>query len=373
MGDTIVLGRVYGIRIGINWSWLVIAALLVWSLAGSVFPETNPGLSDGTYVAMAIVAAVAFFVCLLLHELGHAVQARRERVAIEGITLWMLGGVAKLTGSVPNAGAELRIAVAGPAVSLVLGLAFTGIAAGLSLPESVDAVAAWLGYVNLLLLGFNLLPAFPLDGGRLLFGGIWLATGNLVRATRAAVAVSRAAALAMIVLGVLLVFGGGATAGIWLAFIGWFLLQAAGAEAERRTTEERLRGVRVRDLMTANPVSVPADLSLSEFVDEVVWRARVTTYPVVENGAPVGLLPFSAVAEVPRPRWDETSVADCMLPLEKVPVLAPETPVVDALAEISGSDVRRALVVANGRLAGILSITDLTRALEVGGPASRRS
>src|SRR5919109_4469400 len=195
MGDSIVLGRIYGIRIGINWSWLVLAALLVWSLSASVFPETNPGLADGTYVTMGVVAAVLFFACLLLHELGHAFQARRDRVAIEGITLWMLGGVAKLTGRVPNAGAELRIALAGPAVSLVLGLLFAGVALGLSLPESVDGVAAWLGYVNLLLLGFNLLPAFPLDGGRVLFAISWAISGSQGRAGRAGGAESRGAPL----------------------------------------------------------------------------------------------------------------------------------------------------------------------------------
>jgi Zn-dependent protease len=368
MGDTIVLGRILGIRIGLNWSWLVIAALLVWSLAGSVFPDTNPGLSDGTYVAMAVAAALLFFACLLLHELGHAVQARRDRVAIEGITLWMLGGVAKLTGKVPSAGAELRIALAGPLVSLVLGLGFVGIAAGLALPEEIDGVAAWLGYVNLLLLGFNLIPAFPLDGGRVLLGGVWALTHDLERASRIAVSVSRGAAFLMIGGGVLLALTGGVTGGIWLVFIGWFLLQAAGAEAEQRVTEERLRGLRVRDLMTADPVSVPADMTLSDFVDDVVWRARVTTYPVVADGAPIGLLPFAAVAEVPRARWEETSVEECMIPLDEIPVLAPDLHVALALAELAGSRLRRALVVEDGKLEGILSITDLVRAIELGRP-----
>jgi Zn-dependent protease/predicted transcriptional regulator len=340
----------------------------VWSLASAVFPDTNPGLSDGTYAAMAVVAALLFFVCLLLHELGHAVQARRDRVAIEGITLWMLGGVAKLTGRVPSAGAELRIALAGPLVSLVLGLAFAGAAAALALPEAIDGVAAWLGYVNLLLLGFNLIPAFPLDGGRVLFGGIWASTHDERRATRIAVTVSRGAAALMIAGGVLLALTGGVTGGIWLAFIGWFLLQAARAEAEQRVTEQRLRGLRVRDVMTSDPVSIPADMSIADFVDDVVWRARVTTYPVVADGSAIGLLPFASVAEVPRRRWEETTVEDCMVPLEEVPVLAPGLPVVDALGEVAGSRLRRALVVADGKLEGILSIADLMRAIELGRP-----
>lgn len=368
MGDTIVLGRILGIRIGLNWSWLVIAGLLVWSLADAVFPDTNPDLSDGTYLAMAIVATVLFFGCLLLHELGHAVEARRDGVTIEGITLWMLGGVAKLSGRVPSAGAELRIALAGPAVSLVLGLGFAGLAAALALPDAVDGVAAWLGYVNLLLLAFNLIPAYPLDGGRVLFGALWALTNDIARATRLAVIVSRGAALLMIGGGVVFALTGDAVGGIWLAFIGWFLYQAAGAEAEQRLTEERLHGVRVRDVMTANPVSVPADMTLADFVDEVVWRARVTTYPVVVDGTPVGLLPFASVAEVPRPRWEETTVEERMVPIAEIPVLGPDVPVADALGDVAGSRLRRALVVADGRLEGILSIADLMRAIELGRP-----
>lgn len=241
MGDSVVLGRILGIRIGVNWTWLVIAVLIVWSLGESVFPDTNPGLSDGTYYAMAVVAAVLFFACLLLHELGHAVEARRHRVSIEGITLWMLGGVAKIAGRVPSARAELQIAVAGPFVSLVLGLGFAGIAIALALPEEVDGVAAWLGYVNLLLLGFNLIPAYPLDGGRVLFAAIWGLTKDIERASHVAVAVSRGAAALMIAGGVVLALTGSVTGGVWLALIGWFLFQAAGAEAEQRVAEERLR------------------------------------------------------------------------------------------------------------------------------------
>jgi Zn-dependent protease len=370
MGDSIVLGRIFGIRVGINWSWLVIAALIVWTLAVSVFPSTNPGLSSRVHVAMGVVAALLFFACVLLHELGHALQARRENVEIEGITLWMLGGVAKISGRVPSAGAELKIAIAGPLVSLALGLLFAGAAGGLPLPEPVDGVAAWLGYVNLALLLFNLVPAFPLDGGRVLFALLWLQSGQVDRAIRRAVAVGRIAAFAMIGLGGVLLLTGSVTGGIWLAFIGWFLLQSARAEAGQRAAEARLGNLRVGDLMTSRPITVRPDMTIADVVDDVVWRARHTTYPVVDDGTPVGLLPFSTLAAVPRPEWGGTLVADCMLPLERVPLLGRETLVADALQLISGSDARRALVVDDGRLEGILSITDLLRALELGGPGS---
>ncbi|HXG76223.1 MAG TPA: site-2 protease family protein [Gaiellaceae bacterium] len=368
MTDSLVLGRVFGIRIGVNWSWLVIAALLVWTLASSVFPDANPDLSGGTHAAMAVVAALLFFVSILLHELGHALQAKREHVRIEGITLWMLGGVAKMSGRVPGAASELRIAAAGPLVSLVLGLACVAAAVWLGLPEAADAVAAWLGYVNLALLVFNLLPAFPLDGGRILLAALWLASGDQQRAMRRTVAVSRVAAFGLIGAGAVLLVSGSPTGGIWLGFIGWFLLQAASAEAEQRTAEARLAGLRVRDLMTPDPVTVRPDMTLSEVVDDVVWKARYTTYPVVRDGSPVGLLPFATLAAVPRGRWDETRVEESMLPLSGVPVLSPDLPVAEALPEVGASQVRRALVLDGGRLAGILSIADLLRALEVGGP-----
>src|ERR671934_1087550 len=164
MGESIALGRIAGIRIGINWSWLVVFALITWSLASGVFPSTNPGLSHGTYIAMAIAAAVLFFTSLLLHELGHAVVARREGMEIEGITLWLFGGVARFRGMFPSAGAEFRIAIAGPLVSLLLGVGFVLIALVPGLPRAVDGVVSWLGYINLTLLVFNLIPALPLDG-----------------------------------------------------------------------------------------------------------------------------------------------------------------------------------------------------------------
>src|SRR5688572_13214307 len=163
MTSSIMLGRIRGIEIGFNWSLLVVFALIVWSLASGVFPSQNDGLSDGTYLAMAIAAAILFFVSILLHELGHALQAQREGMEIDGITLWLFGGVARFKGMFPSAGAELRIAIAGPAVSLALGFLFVAVAGFMSLPEAVDGVCAWLGFTNLALLVFNLLPALPLD------------------------------------------------------------------------------------------------------------------------------------------------------------------------------------------------------------------
>ena len=366
MGDSFELGRIAGIRIGVNWSWLVVFALIVWTLAATIFPDSNPGLSDATYLAMAVVAAVLFFVSLVLHELGHALVAQREGVEIEGITLWLFGGVAKFKSMFPSAGAEFRIAVAGPLVSLVIGVFFVLIALIGDLPEAVDGVVGYLGYINLVLLVFNLIPALPLDGGRVLRSILWQTKGDFRWATNVAAEVARVFAYLFIGVGLAEVFFLNSFAGVWLAFLGWFLLQAAGAEARYLATRQALGGLRVRDLMVRDPVTVAPDLSLGRFMDEVVWPHRYTSYPVVDDGRAVGLLPFRSVAQVPRAEWDGRSVRDAMLPLEDVPALTEEDDLVDALAKLGSSGVGRGLVVEDGRLAGLLSFTDLSRALEIG-------
>jgi Zn-dependent protease len=372
VSSSFTLGRIAGIQIGINWSWLVVLVLLVWSLASGVFPSQNPGLSDGVYFAMAVVAALLFFASLLAHELGHALQARREAMEIDGITLWLFGGVAKFRGRFPSAGAEFRIAVAGPLVSLVIGVVFMAVAIVLRLPAAVDGVFAWLGYINLVLLVFNLLPALPLDGGRVLRSALWAAKDDFGRATRIAAGIGRGFGYLFIAGGLALFIFANAFSGAWLAFVGWFLLGAASAEVRDLAVREALGGLRVRDLMVPDPVTVPPDLSLGELVDAVVWQRRYTTYPVVEDGRVIGLLPFRCVAEVPRAEWDSRTVRDCMIPRERVPVLDPDEELVDALADLTETDVNRAVVVEDGRLVGFLSVTDLVRALEVGGLRRRR-
>ncbi len=364
MGASLSLGTIRGIRVGVHWSLAVVFVLIAWTLSTAVFPRTNPALDDGTHLGMALVAATLFFASVLLHELGHAFQARRERIEIEGITLWLFGGVATLRGRFETAGAEFRVAVAGPLVSLALGVVFVALALGAGLPQAADGVAAWLGYVNLLLLVFNLVPAAPLDGGRILHAALWQLTGDFGKATRIASAAGRGFGFLLIGGGIALFIGGSSFSGVWLAFIGWFLLAAAAAEGRYGAAQQALAGLRVRDVMEPEPVTVPPDLTLGRFMDDVVWRRRHTTYPVVEGGRAVGLLPFRCVAEVPRAEWDVRLVRDCMLGLDEVPLLQPDEEAIDALALVSQSSVRRGLVLEDGRLAGLLSITDLARALE---------
>jgi len=364
---SIPLGRIFGIRVGIHWSWLVVFALIAWTLARGIFPDTDPGLSRATYVWMAVVASILFFASLLLHELGHAVQARRDGMEIDGITLWLFGGVARFKGMFPSAGAEFRIAIAGPLVSLALGLLFSLGAWRISTRESVDAVTAWLGYINLTLLVFNMLPALPLDGGRVLRSVLWHARGSFRWATRVAASIGRGFAYVFIGAGVFLFIFQGSFSGAWLAFVGWFLFQAATAEDRYLVVHDALGDLRVTDVMVGDPVTVLPHLSIGRFIDRVAWNSRYTTYPVVENGHALGLLAFRCVAAVPRAEWDVRLVGECMIPREHVPVLRAAESAVDAFVALSEGEVHRGLVLDGDRLVGLVSITDLSRALEVGG------
>ena len=369
MTTTLRLGRIGGVEIGINWSWLAIVVLLTWSLAAGVFPETNPGLSDGTYVAMAAVAVPFFFACLVAHELGHALQARREGVEIEGITLWLFGGVARFKGRFPSAGAELRIALAGPIVSAVLGVAFLATALAVPLPAAVDGTVHWLGYINLALLAFNMLPALPLDGGRVLRSLLWAAKEDFQAATGMAAAVGSAFGQIMIGGGVLLAVAGGGIGGLWLALIGWFIVGAASAEAADARAQAALAHVRVGDVMVPNPTSVEAGMSLRRFVDEVVLVERHTAYPVLHAGRATGLVSFRALP--PPGTWPHTTVAEHMTPLSDCLVLRPGDRLADALPDLVSRADRRALVLDGDRLAGLLTAADAVRLLEVTQLATR--
>lgn len=370
MNPTFSLGRIAGVKIGINWSWAIVFALIVWSLASAVFPEQNPGLSKATYVVMAFAAALLFFGSLLLHELGHAVQARREGVEIDGITLWLFGGVARFKHGFPSAGAEFRIAVAGPLVTAVLGGAFVALAGFAQLPEAVDGPAAWLGYINLLLLGFNLLPALPLDGGRVLRAALWAGKRDFAWATSIAADIGRGFAFLMIAGGVALFILQGAFGGAWLAFLGWFLLIAAGSEARYLAVREALAGLTVRHLMVAEPVIAHPDQTLGEFIDTVAGIARYTAYPVVGDGVVLGILPLRRVLETPRSEWEVRSVRECMLAREEVPAFGEDEDALEAFEELAEGGLHRGLVLEDGRLAGFLSISDIARLLAM--PRPRR-
>lgn len=368
MDETLPLGRIAGVRVGLHWSVLVIVALVTVALAHSEFPAAHPGRSVLLYWALALLAAVVFLASLLAHELAHAVVARRNGVQVDGITLWMLGGAARLRSEAPTPGAELRIAAVGPLTSLLVGGVFAGTAAGLhALHVSglvVEAVV-WLSAINILLAVFNALPAAPLDGGRLLRAYLWHRTGDRLRATRGASAAGRALGWFMVLTGFAAVWFRANPSGLWPALIGWFLIGAATAEARQAELRNVLGGVPVRRVMTPDPVTVPATATLADFLAEGPFGPyRHSAFPVLAaDGSVAGLLTVRRVEATPAQARATTAVGEVMRPLADVVTTAPEEPVLDVLPRMQVSPVRRALVLDEGRLVGILTLADVTRAL----------
>jgi Zn-dependent protease len=368
--SSITIARVRGIDIGVNWSWFAIVALIVWSLAAGVFPSISPNLSDATYIGMAVVATLLFFTSLVLHELGHAMQALREGMQIEGITLWIFGGVAKFTGMFPSALAEFRVAVAGPLVTLVIGTLMLGLSAIPGLPGFVSGVVEWLALVNIALLVFNMLPAFPMDGGRVLRSLIWRANDDFTRATAVAGGIGRAFGQFFIVGGLFVFFFTGTFGGAWLALIGWFVINAGQAEVRFARLRDVLGGKTVADLMVRAPATVAPELPVAGFLGDVLPVSRFRAYPVVERGRLLGLLSSRNAAALPRRTWDAATVRDVMVPLDLALVIEADRDLGDAALELFQTEPGRALVPdGHGGLAGLLSITDVGRALELPGAA----
>lgn len=366
MDSSFTFLRVRGIAIGAHWSWVLVAGFVAWSLGSQVYPRTHPGLDDRSYVVMGILTAVIFFGSILLHELGHAFQALKEGMKVHGITLWLFGGVARFEGMFPSAGAEFRIAIAGPVVSLVLGIGFTaaaffGDAAGLA--EQAVGVSAFLGRINLIVLAFNLVPALPLDGGRVLRAWLWHRQKSFTAATLSAAKAGRAFGYVLMGTGFLGLFTSAVTGGIWFIVLGFFLLQAAESEAQYAVIARTFRSVRVRDLMTPDPVTASPALTVKEFLD---WSRpmRHSTYPVGENGRLLGLVSIRTAGAVPADQRSAVRVSDVMVPLDSVPVVDPQTEVMDALATLR-SGLGRAMVLDQDRIAGILSVSDVAKAVEL--------
>ncbi len=367
MKSSLSLGRVAGIQIGLDWSVLVLLALLMWTLATSIFPDTNPGLSDNAYFGMAVVASLAFFASILLHELGHALQARRDGMEIDGITLWIFGGIARFRGMFTTAGSEFRIAVAGPIVSLVLAAGFLGVALIPGIPVHVDAVCSWLGFTNLVLLIFNLIPALPLDGGRMLRAALWQGTGDLRRATRISAATGKVLAAGLIGVGVLMAVTVSLVSGVWLAIIGWFVLQAAGAEGRYVEMEAR-RAMRVRDMMSTDLVAVGPDETLADVAERTARHGGLAAFPVIDEGRVVGMLTVVNMEAVPREAWEYHRVADHMTDRDHVPTLTADDPLDTAVAALASSHLQRAFILDGERLVGLLSIADIAKTLGVSTP-----
>jgi Zn-dependent protease len=368
VNSSVRLGRVAGVEIGANWSVLLVAGLIAWLLAGDILPTLSPGQPAAAYWAAGGTVVVVFYSALLAHELGHSIVARRRGVEVEEITLWFLGGVSKLRSDSNSAKDELRIALVGPLVSFALGAAFAVSAIVVDISSDLSLVVAsleWLALINLVLALFNLLPAFPLDGGRVLRAYLWRRSGDRVAATMSAVRTGNFVAYFLIALGVLDILSGALFGGVWLMLIGWFILSAARAEATAVTAQGLLRDVRIDQVMTRDPESVPGDITVAELVEHYVLGSRHSAYPLVDRvGAPLGLITLDRVRSVPAPARSSARVAEAAFAIDDVPVVGPSDRVADLLPRLTASRPRRALVVDDGRLVGILSATDIARAVD---------
>ncbi|MDH5289132.1 MAG: site-2 protease family protein [Acidimicrobiia bacterium] len=362
MEASVRLARVRGIPIGAHWTWFVVLVLVIWSFAGSVFPSDYPGLDGVTYLVMGVVAALLLFSSIVLHELGHTFRALREGMRIRRINLWLFGGVAEMETPFPSPAAEWRVAIAGPAVSALLGVGFLGAkaAAGwLGAGTAVEGVAGYLAAVNMVLAGFNLIPAIPLDGGRLLHARLWRRQEDRVAATLTATGVSRALAIGVIGLGMLDFLAGDVGGGIWIMFIGWFVLQAGQAEWAQTVVRSAVEHLRVRQVMSAHPTALPADAVLAGLLGPLA-PARHAIYPVVAQGRLVGVLPWSTIARLTPEALGSTTVREVMMPLAEVSTAPLEAPAEDAL-ELLARDPHRVVVVEHGTPVGMLAPADILR------------
>jgi len=390
MRESLHLGRVAGVRVGMGWSLLPAFAFIAWSLAVGQLPYEVPGYSASAYWVVGVLTAVAFFAGLLAHELSHAVVARRRGLQVQGIVLWLFGGVAQMEGEMPDARTELLVAIVGPATSLLIAglgsLAAWGLdAVGAS--AIVVAAVAWLAVINGMLGVFNLLPAFPLDGGRLLRAGLWWRWKDQTRATRAAAGSGRFIGMALIALGVIQWLRLGSMGGLWLAAIGWFVL--AAANQARRPPDPAapapgpgpapnlawstpdpsipaprlLEGLRASDAMTAEPVVVPSTETVAEAMSLLAAGPGFSSLPVGDeaSGRIVGLTTVARLSRLPAERRSSTTVAEVAAGPAELVVCAPWEPLPDVSRRMAATTDQRCLVISGGRLVGIISPSDIAR------------
>ncbi len=369
MNENLSLGRIAGIHVGLNWSLLVIALLIAWSLATGLLPSAAPGQTSGAYWTAGVVSAFVYLASLLAHELAHSVVAMRRGVRVEGITLWLFGGVSRFSSESSSPGAQALITFVGPLTSLLLGvLFFLGSVAvgGGAHPGLVPATLSWLGYINILLGVFNLLPAFPLDGGRLLQSLIWLGQGDRLRATRIAARIGMAFAFLLIAYGlVTLLVAGSLIGGVWSVFLGWFLLSAARAEEASGLIRQALSGISVAEVMTPNPVQAPDDISVEDALHGYILASRHSTFPTHDAGGRLsGLLTLAALKNVPPDARMTTLIKEITCPLDRVSTASPADPITNLLNVSEGCSEGRTLVVDSDRLLGIVSPSDISRLLQ---------
>ena len=360
MRSHIRLGRLFGIEVGLHYSWFLIALLITMSLTAQ-FHANHPEWAPSVIWAISIMTALLFFATLLAHEMSHALVARSHHLNTRAITLFALGGVAQIEKEPEDPKTEFWVGIIGPISSAVIGAICLGIARGLgwtigATPETpILSMLVWLGYINFMLAAFNLIPGFPLDGGRILRAIIWWRIGNAERSTQLAARLGQLVALGFISLGIFRFFTGAGIGGLWIAFIGWFLMQAAGASYASVTMTAGLRGVRVADVMSTDCVPVDGNINVQSFVEDYVLRSGRRCFVVQQNGHVAGLVTPHEIKELDRQRWPYTTLYDVMRPLEQVHTVSPATPLMEALETMGRDDVAQLPVMSDHHLDGIVT------------------
>ena len=367
MKQTVPLGRVAGIRVGMHWSVLVMIMMIGWLLGGQVLPAMTPHQPPVAYWVVAVPSAAAFMAALLSHELAHSLVARRYGVPVTSITLWALGGVSELGGEPPTARADLRIATAGPAASLAAGLVFGGLAAAVRAgggPGIAVAALGWLAAMNALLAVFNLLPGAPLDGGRILRAFLWRRTGDRVRAAQSAAAAGRAVGAVLMIAGLGEVLFWADAGGLWLALIGVFVMSAAAAEATAGTAAAALAGLRVSDVMTPDPDIGGTWMTVADFIDSIALGSAQSAFPVISPGGSLaGVTGVSRLGQVPPASRASTTLGQVMARVPPGYLAAPEDPAAPLLSRPPLADDLAAIVLSEGRITGIVTVTRLRQVI----------
>lgn len=365
MRGSLTLGKIFGIPVKLHSSWFLVAALITWSLAGGYFPREYPDWATTTYWAIGAVTAVLYFGSVLLHELGHSIVALRQKVPVRSITLFIFGGVAQIGDEPPTAGAEFRIAIAGPLTSLAL----AGISGLLGVVVAGSTVLAapfvYLARINLMLALFNLIPGFPLDGGRVLRAVLWSLDGSFRTATRWATRVGRGVAYLFIMLGFFQMLLGGFVNGLWIAFIGWFIKDAADSNYRQVVLKDMLKGISVSDVMSRQCITVPGDLPLDRLVAEHVLGAGQRYFFVTDNGEVRGVVTPQNIQAVPQGRWGQFTVNRIMTPAEALLQARSDEDVLTLLQRMDEANVNQVPIVDNGHLSGLFTRGNLLRYMQL--------
>ena len=370
MGGAFNLGRLFGIQFRLHYTWFIIFVLITFSLSWRVFPSLYPDWAALLYWVIGIVTSLLFFASVLAHELAHSLVARFYGIPVKSITLFILGGVAQITREAPRPGAELRMAAAGPACSLVIGgLFFLLWWFTQGIIEPIAAMVSWLAGINVILAIFNLIPGFPLDGGRVFRSILWQVTGSYRRSTRIAVRVGQGVGYLFILLGILVVFlhpfGLDWFSGLWLAFIGWFLRNAASSGYRQTKWRDALHELSASQVMTFGYPAVPSNITISGLVQDYIFTGGHHLFMVIDEGRLTGILTLDNIKPVSRQNWDVTQVKEIMTPVNELKVAHPDQDVLSIVEQMEANDVNQIPVVDEGRVIGLITRDNLSRFLHI--------